>query len=119
MEKTSYKNVVLVEQPTETKQSKESLCIVGYENIINSLQEIKEQAQTNTSRKNNNSKKELMIDVLNDMSNVTGYVNEYYGFHGIGDELKLEDVMNSLDKSVKVEVISDNDYDNESGEEEL
>jgi hypothetical protein len=119
MEKTSYKNVVLVEQPTEIKQSKESLSIVGYENIINSLQEMKEQAQINTSRKNNNSKKELMIDILNDMSNVTGYVNEYFGFHGIGDELKLEDVMDSLDKSVKVEVISDNDYDNESGEEEL
>jgi hypothetical protein len=119
MEKTSYKNVVLVEQPTEIKQSKETLSIVGYENIINSLQEMKEQAQINTSRKNNNSKKELMIDVLNDMSNVTGYVNEYFGFHGIGDKLKLEDVMDSLDKSVKVEVISDNDYDNESGEEEL
>ena len=117
VEKPSYKNVILVEQSLETKQCKENLSIDGYENIINSLDEMK--TQMNINRRINNSKKELMIDVLNEMSNVTGYVKEYYGFHGIGDELKLEDVMNSLDKSVKVEVISDNDYDIESGEEEL
>lgn len=115
--KPSYKNVVLVEQTTETKQSKETLNIIGYENIMNSLNEQKKQTIFNT--RNNNSKKELMTDVLDDMSNVTGYVNEYYGFHGIGDGLRLEDIIDSLDKSVKVEVISDNDYDIESGEEEL
>jgi hypothetical protein len=116
MEKPSYKNVILVEQPVETKQSTEIVHIDGYENIMNMLNEKK--IQTNTNKRINNSKKELMIDVLNDMSSITGYVNEYYGCHGIGDELKLEDVMNILDKSVKVEVISDNDNDIESGEEE-
>lgn len=118
-EKTSYKNVVLVTQATESKQSNETVSIVGYENIINSLNSQKQQENINVDRKNNNSKKGLMIDILNDMATVTNYVNEYYGFHGIGDELKLEDVMDSLEKSVQVEVVSDNDYDVESGEEEL
>lgn len=116
MGKISYMNVVLFEQPSEIKQCKETASIEGYENIMNALDESKIQVKLN--RRINNSKKELMIDTLNDMSNLTEYVNEYYGFHGIGDELKVEDVMESLDKSVKVEVISDNDYDCESGEDD-
>lgn len=117
MEKTSYKNVVLLKQSSETTQCKETVCIEGYENIINSLADMK--SQMNTDKRLNNSKKELMIDVLSNMLDVTQYVNEYYGFHGIGDELKLEDVMDSLNKSVKVEINSDNDYDVESGEDEI
>lgn len=113
--KTSYKNIVLVEQQNETKQSNEITNIDGYENIINMLNEMK--TQTHTTKKLSNAKKEFMIDVINDMSNVTGFVNEYYGFHGIGNDLKLEDVLESLDKSTKVEIVSDNDYDIESEEE--
>lgn len=114
IDKTSYKNIILVEQPNETKESKEITNIEGYDNIINFLNEMKTKTY---NKKLTNSKKELMIDVLNYMSNVTEFVNEYYGFHGIGNDLKLEDVMDSLDKSVNVEIVSENDYDIESEEE--
>lgn len=119
LEKPSYKNIVLVEQTTETKQScKETVNIIGYDNIMNSLNEQKKE-RIGYSKNCNTSKKEFMIDILDELSYVTGYVNGYYGLHGIGDELKLEDVIDSLDKSVIVEVFSDNEYDIESCEDEL
>lgn len=115
IDKTSYKNIILLEQVNETKETKENTDnIEGYDNIINFLKEMKTQTY---NKKLTNSKKELMIDVLNYMSNVTEFVNDYYGFHGIGNDLKLEDVIDSLDKSVNVEIVSENDYDIESEEE--
>lgn len=113
-EKTSYKNVVLINQPLDTKPSKDVNVIDGYENIMSNLNEKK----MTTHRKINSSQKELLVDILDVMSEVTEYVNEYFGFHGIGGELKVADVIDSLDKCVKVEVISDIDCDIDSGEED-
>jgi len=118
LEKSSYKNIVLEGKIVDTQVSTDRDILIGYDAITNKLN-MKLEKLNNKHRVLNNSKKELLIDLLHDIGNVTEYVKEYYGFHGIGDELKLEDVMNSFEKSIKVEVVSDNDYDIISEEEEM
>jgi hypothetical protein len=104
-EKTSYKKIVLAGEIEDTKLSTDTSVVVGYDNIVYKLNQKDEKSH----RKLNNAKKELLIDLLNDIGAVTGYVTDYYGFNGVGDGLKLEDVMNSFEKSLKVEVLSDID----------
>lgn len=118
VEKSSYKNIVVEGKIIDTQVSKEKDIITGYDEIINKIN-MKIQKSNNKYKTLSNSKKELLTDLLNDMANITDYVKEYYGFHGIGDELLLENVMNCFEKSLQVEVVSDNDYDIVSEEDEI
>jgi hypothetical protein len=104
-QKTSYKKIILASESEDTQSSTNVKPVVGYDEIIQVLNEKDEKSH----RKLNNGKKELLVDLLNDIGAVTDYVSEYYGFHGIGDSLRLEDVMNNFEKSLKVEVVLDND----------
>jgi hypothetical protein len=104
-EKLSYKKIVLASETEDAQVSTNATILYGYEEIIRKLNEQGDKAH----KKLNNAKRELLVDLLNDMGAVTEYVSEYYGFHSIGDTLKLEDVMNSFEKSLKVEIVSDYD----------
>lgn len=104
-EKPSYKRIVLTSESEEAQLSTNATVVIGYDEIVQKLNQKDEKSH----RKINNAKKELLVDLLNDIGSVTEYVSEYYGFHGIGDCLKLEDVMNSFEKALKAEVVSDCD----------
>lgn len=117
LEKPSYKNVVLEKPLVGVEASKDKEVLFGYNEIISEIS-LKKEKLHNKSKGMNNSKKELLIDLLNDIGNVTDYVRQYYGFHGIGNDLRLEDVMDCFEKSLIVEVVSDNDYDMISEDDE-
>lgn len=56
-------------------------------------------------------KKELLLDMLNDIGYLTEYVKDYYGSKGIGDNLKLDEVLNAFESSINVDVHSETDFD--------
>lgn len=56
-------------------------------------------------------KKELLLDMLNEIGYLTEYVKEYYGSKGIGDDLKLDEVLNAFESSICVDVYSETDFE--------
>jgi hypothetical protein len=114
-QKTSYKNVV-VEQGEIEKTHVKEIIFTDYENLI-----FPRNVQTLTKKEKSieNCKRELLLDMVNDMSSITKYIIEYYGFHGIANDLKLEHVMDTFEKTLKVEVFSDSDFDMISEDDEL
>ena len=108
MKKPSYKKIVLQGDQVEMK-STEDVVIVGYDEIMNNIN-VKGEKLNRKAKGLNNAKRELLVDLLIDVGNVTNHITEYYGFHGIGDSLQLEDVMNSFEQSLRVEVVDYDEY---------
>lgn len=118
--KTSYKNVLLEGENVENNITVENV-LTNYEDIVSNikLKQCNNKTINNKSQLISNSKKEFLVDLLDDMYMVTSYVNEFYGFHGIGNNLKLEQVMDIFEKCVRVETLSDNDYETLTDDDDI
>jgi hypothetical protein len=108
--KQSYKKIVIEGSNSDNVQPVKELKFSDYEDVVIP-------SFTRKTRNIGSQKRELLIDMLSDIANTTSYVKERFGFHGIADELKLEDVLNAFEKSLKVEVYSDNDCEQVSEED--
>lgn len=117
--KHSYKSIVC-EKPTTTPSNvTNELVFCDYEDVMKQVHLQITQAQQKQSTKESVHKKELLLEVLNELAHVTDYVKECYGSQGIGDELRLEDILNAFEDNIRVEVQNDNENDfYASGEEE-
>lgn len=118
--KPSYKSIVSDRPDYSGIPVNKGLVFTDYELVDFGIEQrqTKMENLSKSARKEAVYKKELLLDMLNEVAYVTNYVREYYGFKGIGDELKLEDVMNAFEASIKVDVHSDADMDFIVSEEE-
>lgn len=127
--KLSYKSVVCDKHVSPPVATAKGLSFVDWEDLpFHSQPDLfKCQVGTSTSIASANTKqlrreatyrKEVLLDVLNEMALLTDYVRECFGCKGVGDELKLEDVLNALETSITVEYHSDTDVDFVSEEDD-
>lgn len=116
--KPSYKSIVSERPEYGSVPVNKGLVFTDYELIEFDIEQGQTESLTKNARREAVYKKELLLDMLNEVAYVTNYVREYYGFQGIGDDLKLEDVMNAFEASIKVDVHSDTDMDFVVSEEE-
>lgn len=123
--KPSYKAIV-TEQPMPCVPNGLCLTFVDYEDLIFHQQpELLETNRyqplihdTKLVKRDAKSKRDFMLDILNDMACITTYVREVYSFQGIADGLKLEDVLNAIECSIKVDMHSETDMEIISCEED-
>ncbi len=118
--KPSYKSIVSDMPEFGSVPVNKGLVFTDYDliNFDTERWQTRRESMSKNARREAVYKKELLLDMLNEVAYVTNYVREYYGFKGIGDELKLEDVMNAFETSIKVDVHSDADMDFVVSEEE-
>lgn len=119
--KLSYKSVVCEKPAPSLLTTRQGLFFTAWEDLpFHSQPELLRHnfctsnfsnASAKQSKREATYKKEVLLDVLNEMAYVTEYVQECFGCKGIGDELKLEDVLNALETSINVDVHSDVDID--------
>lgn len=109
-EKPSYKNIVL-ENVSLDIQTPSKLQFVDYNEIV--IPPYKRERQMLPVAKH-----EFLNDLVDSIVNVTSEVVDYFSFHNIANSLTVVDVLDCLEQSLKVSVISDNDYDYVSDDEE-
>ena len=110
--KYSYKSIVCENPIATISTDTNGLVFSDYEDVMKQvhLQTTKVEGQKLT--KETAYKKELLLEMLNDLAHVTEYVREYYGSQGIGDELHLEDILNAFEDNIRVDMIqTDNEND--------
>jgi hypothetical protein len=104
IERPSYKTVVTDKQ--------EVVAVGGKELVFSAYEDLK--IQTNVSDKRKSvpyAKRQFLIDLFVPFTEVTSYVNTYHGFHGVGDQLSTDKVLDVIDKCVSVELTSDSERD--------
>jgi hypothetical protein len=117
--KVSYKSVVCEKPIVPSSTSCRELQFTAWEDLPfhEHPQLLKLQPTTSNhsndkqSRREAAYKKELLLDMLNEIAYLTEYVKENYGCKGIADELKLDDVLNAFESSIHVDVHSETDFD--------
>lgn len=120
--KVSYKSVVCERSVEVASGDVKELQFLDWNDLPfhNHPQFFKRQGQAYTNRSTYDNKqlkreamckKELLLDMLNDIGYLTDYVKEYYGSQGIGDDLKLDEVLNAFESSIHVDVHSETDLE--------
>jgi hypothetical protein len=117
--KVSYKSVVCENPIVASSTGGKELQFTAWEDLpfhdqpqLLKLQPtVSAQSNGKQSRREATYKKELLLDMLNEIAYLTDYVKEYYGCKGIGDELKLDEVLNAFESSICVDVHSETDFD--------
>lgn len=121
--KMSYKSVVSEKPVVSSTKCGKELQFTAWEDLPfhnqpQLLQLNHPTCSSKQSKREANYRKELLLEMLNEVAFLTDYVKEYYGSKGIGDELKLDDVLNAFDSSIHVDVNSDTDFDIGPSEED-
>lgn len=109
-EKPSYKNIVLEHVSLDT-QTPSKLQFVDYNEIT--IPPYKKECKMMPVGKH-----EFLNDLVDSIVNVTSEVVEYFSFHNIANSMTVVDILECFEHSLKVNVISDNDFDYISDDEE-
>lgn len=110
-EKPSYRSIVIDGGNLDDHKYVKEVAFTDFANLhIPSFMKMKNGIGSN--------KKEFLIDMLTEIASTTRYVKEHYGFHGVGDGLSVESVLDAFEKHVKVDVFSENEQEFISEEEE-
>lgn len=106
----SYKKVVCEGAPVSSAKERGTV-FDDYENL-----KIPSVCKTN---KINSSMMQYLTDILSDVAQATSYVNDVYGFHGIGNKLTVAQVLDCIEKSITVEIVSDIDSEHVSEDDDI
>lgn len=108
-QKLSYKKVVSDSQNVVIKDKE--LVFTDYENIRLPIY-----SEVN---KNRSSSAQYLSDIFQEMAQITSYVKDHYGFHGVGNELTVYQVLDCIEKSTFIEIVSDIDSEHVSEDDDI
>jgi hypothetical protein len=85
--------------------------LTEYENIvITSL---------NPPKISKNPTSQYMLEILQQVADITNDIKEFYGFHGFANDITLKQVLDCIEKSTVVEIISDMESENNTDDDEI
>ncbi len=108
-DKPSYKNIVMEKEAAPLDPSAEGLQFVDYDQLYipSTCKVLKIPA----------GKRDLLVDMIDPMCHLTQNVVSYYSFHNIANNLCVSDVLDCFEASLRVEIVSDIEYDYRTDEE--
>lgn len=94
----SYKNAIIEQKKKVTKT--EQFEYVDYDEI---RPLIAVQSKSNAVNTMSNTKRQFMMDIFTPISEITVYIQDQYGFHGVGDLLQVSSVLQCLENAITTE----------------
>jgi hypothetical protein len=109
--KKSYKKIIMDNKTTVPKENK--IVFTSFEDIVFPSQESTIQQHTVKS-----STSQYLLDILQQVGDITQSIKEYYEFFGFANDITLSQVLDCIEKSVVVEIVSDMESENNTDDDE-
>ena len=111
--KQSYKTIILDTKEMSVTKEK-PIEFTDYENVI-----IPSRITSTPLKINKNSTSQYMLEILQQVADITNDIKDVYGFHGFANDITLKQVLDCIEKSTIVEIISDMESENNTDDEEI